>query len=524
MPQIMGGGCAMFDADGDGRLDILLVPGGGPQVAGSPAELPVPVFLQTETGSFEPADNSGLVISAYGMGATTADIDNDGDIDVLLTTASGPRLFLNDGTATFSDATQETGISSPRWSAAAAFTDYDRDGWLDLLVVNYVDYFPGSVCEDGTGRRDYCGPLSFTGTTDRLYRNLGGDTATVRFKDVSIESGLTSTAGKGLGVLCTDMTGDGRIDFYIANDMEPNRLWVQQAEGRFVDEAALRGCATDLHGRPEASMGSLWQDLNQDGNLDIFLTHLRGETNTYYQQIAPGIFQDLSESTGIGTGSLNFTGFGTAAVDIDLDGRLDVLIANGRVMRAPLLTPEPAETHWMEYAERNQILLGNSDKTFRDSFVSTEPFTAGASVSRGMATGDIDEDGDVDVLVLNINAAPQLYQNVAPKRGHWLSVRVRDEHLNRDAIGARVTVTCGDQAWHSELLPNSGYQSSHDPRLFFGLGRHTVYSSISVQWPDAACETEVFKGGATDQHLTLTRGAGSLDGAVDRDSPAKADR
>jgi enediyne biosynthesis protein E4 len=515
MPQIMGGGCAIFDANNDGRPDVLLVPGVDPAAADQSTEsvstAAVPLFLQSPDGTFrqQPAEDA-MVVHGYGMGVTTGDIDNDGNIDVLITTASGPFLFRNLGGGHFEDITENSGIKMARWSSAAAFTDFDRDGWLDLLVINYVDYFPGSICEDGTGRRDYCGPLAFSGTTDRLYRNLGSEGQPAQFKDITISVGLTSAAGKGLGAICTDMTGDGRIDFYVANDMEPNRLWVQQADQSFRDEAELRGCSIGLHGRPQASMGSIWTDLNDDGMSDLYLTHLRGETNTLYQQTDNGLFLDVSGSSGLADGCLDFTGFGTAAIDIDCDGIRDILVVNGRVMRAPLLTPIPATSHWAEYGERNQIYRGRDAGLFQEWNAAGEPFTKAVHVSRGLATGDIDNDGDVDVLVTNVNGPCQLFENVAAKSGHWLSVRVIDGQKMRDAVGAKIRLVCNDRTWHHELLPNCGYQSSHEGRAHFGTGDATQFDFVDVTWPDSAMETERFPGGPTDQQLILRRGDGQL--------------
>ncbi len=513
MPQIMGSGCAFLDANGDDLLDVLLVGGvdqsSSEEPEDSTSSAVVSLFLQNQDGEFEDhSATAGMLVNGYGMGATTGDFDNDGNVDVLITTTSGPVLFRNDGDGRFVNVTERAGLESQRWSSAAAFTDYDRDGWLDLLIVNYVDYFPGSICEDGTGRRDYCGPLAFSGTTDRLYRNLGGSGSVGLFLDTTIASGLALGAGKGLGAVCTDMTGDGRVDFYIANDQEPNRLWVQRPNQTFRDEAELRGCATDIQGRPQASMGSTWCDLDADGKNDLFLTHLRGEMNTFYKNIAPGLFVDQTGSSGLGSGTLNFTGFGVAAPDINLDGNRDVVVANGRVMRAPLLSPIPAKSHWSEYAERNQVFLGSDSGQFRELSTDREPFTSDALISRGLATGDFDKDGDVDILISNVNGPSQLFENIGPRSGHWLTVRLFDPVRKRDSIGASVTLSCGSRRWHLELNPNNGYQSSHDMRLHFGTGGIDRFNYIDVIWPDGDRETERFPGGPLNSHLILRRGQG----------------
>lgn len=515
MPQSMGSGCAFLDANSDGRLDILVVP--GEAALAEDARL-CALLLQKPDGTFDDFSTAaGLTINAFGMGVAAGDADNDGDVDVVITTSRGAQLFVNDGTGRFQDVTESAGIATSRWTTAASFFDYDRDGWLDLMIVNYVDYIPGSICEDGAGRRDYCGPLAFQATVDRLYHNAGADGRLAGFDDVTVSGGLIQAASKGLGVVCSDLTGDGRPDIYVANDSEPNRLWVQQANGTFQDEAELRGCAVDAHFRPQASMGTVWADMDRDGSADMFLTHLRGETNTLYRQASPGVFVDQTSTTGLGQASLNFTGFGTAAVDIDLDGFLDLLVANGKVMRSPLAKPVPDSTHWDEYAERNQIFLGRAGAEFVEVTDSSEPFNKRIEVSRGLAVGDVDNDGDLDVLINNTGTTARLLQNVATRKGHWLNIRVVDRSLRRDAVGARIRVTCGDHAWWGEVQPCLSYLSCHDSRVHFGLGAESRYDFIDVKWPDRDGTWERFDGGTADRQIELTRGSGTqLQAAFDQ--------
>lgn len=518
MPHIMGSGCAMFDANTDGLPDLLLIPS---HPANTEAAARCTLLLQNPDATFRDqssaaglrvgvgkTDESEPSIRVFGMGAAVADVDNDGDADVLITTSGGMSLFLNNGHAEFADVTRASGLSSSRWNTAATFFDYDRDGWLDLFVVSYVDYFPGSICQDGTGRRDFCGPLAFTGTVDRLYRNTGATGGLPEFEDITVRCGLTQAAGKGLGAVCSDFDGDGRIDLYVANDMEPNRLWIQQPDGTFQDDADLRGCAVDLNGRPQASMGTAWCDLNRDGRSDLFLTHLRGETNTLYNQIGHGVFADQTAASGLGTGSLNFTGFGVMTQDLDLDGSNDVVIANGRVMRSALLSPEPATHFWDDYAERNQIFLNDGSGHFSELTPADDPLTTPVEVSRGLAAGDLDNDGDIDLLVNSTAAPARLYRNVAKRKGHWLLIRVVDPALRRDALGAQVTIHCGTKTWIREVQPNIGYLSSHDPRIHFGLGDADQFDSLEVVWPDHSADTEVFSGGNVDRMIVIERGSG----------------
>ncbi|MEY2727331.1 MAG: hypothetical protein RLZZ458_3198, partial [Planctomycetota bacterium] len=417
MPGIMGSGCALADLNADGLLDILLVPGEVPATvaaASAGTESLLPLFIQQSDGSFTDAtQQAALRVRGFGMGCYPADIDNDGDLDVLTTSAAGTSLFRceNAQNLNFTDITEPGGLVSSRWSTAAAFVDYDADGWLDIFVVNYVDYFPGSHCADASGRRDYCGPHAFSGTADLLYRNRGAEGQPGVFENVTVAAGIAAAAGKGLGTVCTDLNGDRLVDFYVANDMEPNRLWIQGPPGKFTDEASLRGCAVDLQGRPQASMGTILADLDHDGSEDLFLTHLRGETNTWYRQLGQGVFLDDTVRSGLAEASRNETGFGVVAGDLNLDGEVDLAVVNGRVMRAPLLQASPADSHWQEYAEQRRIFLARGAGEF-GVLSGSDSFAAVSEVSRGLAMGDVDNDGDLDLLTSTVAAPARMFRNI----------------------------------------------------------------------------------------------------------------
>ena len=325
MPQQVGSGAAMFDADGDGKLDILLLQNGGPN--GSKNVL----YLQTSDGKFRDASaGSGLDFAGHNMGVAIGDVDDDGRPDVLVTQYTGLKFFLNRGEGRFVDATKESGLSNPAWSTSAAFFDYDRDGRLDLIVASYVDYDPTWVCTGHNSARDYCAPKVFKGRVSRLFHNdsAGG---IVRFTDVTEASGFSRVPGPGLGVVCADFDGDGWPDVFIANDGAPNRLWMNQKNGTFHEEAMQRGIAYNAMGVAQAGMGVALGDVDGDGLFDIFVTHLSEETHTLWKQGPRGLFSDATAAAGLIAPTGRSTGFGTLLADFDHDGTLDLALANGRV-------------------------------------------------------------------------------------------------------------------------------------------------------------------------------------------------
>ncbi len=512
MPQIMGSGGGMFDYDGDGDLDIFLIGGGDYPLSSTSPQVTSRLFRQEADGHFvDVTEESGLKNTGYGMGIAVGDADNDGDLDVFLSNAGDDRFFVNKGNGVFIDHTPAAGVSDPNWSTACSFVDFDRDGWLDLVVVNYVDYFPGSPCYDRSGRRDFCGPQSFKGTVDRLYRNKGvtSEAGGPLFEDHTVVSGLAGAVGKGLGVMCADFNDDERPDILVANDMEPNRLWIQQKNGTFRDEAVVRGLSVNQQGQAEANMGVVFDDLNRDGRFDVLITHLRGESNTLWQGEQGGLYYDITPQTGLGPASISMTGFGVTSIDLNLDGRLDLLIVNGHVKRPGGLQRDSSATRdfWSDYAQPNQLFLQTAPGVFRNELQLAGTFTETNSVARGLIRGDIDNDGDLDLLVTTANGPARLYRNDAPRDGAWLLIRVIDAKRCRDAYGARVTVECGDQKWTQFVQPSSGYLSHHDPRLHFGLGGATEVKRITVHWPLRGGDiAEEFTDVKLNQSVELRRG------------------
>jgi hypothetical protein len=505
MPQVIGSGAAFLDYDNDGRLDIYLLQNGGPS-----SQSRNQLFHQEKDGRFTNVSaGSGLDIAGYNMGVAVGDVNNDGLVDVLVTQFGGIKLFLNQGNGTFRDVTQEAGLDNPQWGTSACFFDYDRDGWLDLVVVNYVDYNPSTKCNYADGTPDFCHPKVFGGTVTRLFHNKGRAAGTAngvpRFEDVTIKSGLGKVPGPGLGVTCADFDGDGWPDILVANDAQPNRLWINRRDGTFAEEAALRGIAYNNSGQAQGNMGIALGDLG-DGLCDVFITHLTEETHTLWRQGPRGFFRDRTQAAGLASPHWRGTGFGTVLGDFDHDGHLDLAVVNGRVSRGkPAASSSPA-LFWQPYAERNQLFANDGQGRFRDISRANAPFCERPGVYRGLVCGDVDGDGALDLLVTAVGGPARLYRNVAPNRGHWLMVRAVDAVCRRDAYGAQITVVAGQRRWVSWINPGQSYLSSHDPRAHFGLGSVDMIDSIVLLWPDGTEET--FPGTNVDRVLLLEKGQG----------------
>jgi enediyne biosynthesis protein E4 len=504
MPQAMGSGVALFDFDGDGRLDVYLLNNGGPD--GRPNQL----FKQKEDGTFvNVSKGSGLDFSGHCMGVAIGDVNNDGRPDVLVTLVGSVRLFLNNGDGTFTDVTREAGLTNPTWGSSAAFFDYDRDGRLDLVVANYVNHDPTWPCTALNGAREYCPPGKFLGTATRLFHNLGRGPGGkgVRFEDVTLKSGLGKVPGPGLGVICADIDGDGWPDIFIANDEQPNRLWINQKDGTFKEEALARNVAYDGMGQSQAGMGIAYGDVDGDGLSDLFVTHLMVETNTLWKQGPRGLFQDRTGASGLAAPRWRATGFGTVLADFNHDGALDLAIVNGRVSRGTP-TPNPAlGEHWSQYAERNQLFANDGTGKFHEVSSGSPDLCGTANVARGLACGDVNGDGAVDLLLTTAGGRARLFKNVVPDRGHWLMVRTVDPALGgRDALGAEVTTRAGERRWSRLVSAAGSYLSSGDPVVHFGLGAAAEVEVLEVLWPDGSRET--FPGSPVDRLVVLRKGQG----------------
>jgi hypothetical protein len=510
MPQLMGSGAALFDFDGDGLLDVYLVQNGGPGEGHATNRL----FRQGKDGRFTDVSNgSGLDVSGYGMGVAVGDVNNDGFPDVFLTEYGRIRLFLNNGDGkTFTDVTKEAGLDHLQWATSASFVDYDRDGWLDLVFVSYVDYNPSQPCSGARGGRDYCHPSMYEGTTPKLYRNCGKLSGAgaqphgVRFEDVTVRSGLAKFPGPGLGVICADFNGDHWPDIFIANDSKPNRLWINQKNGTFKEEALQRGIALNVMGMTQANMGVALGDVDGDGMFDVLVTHLSEETHTLWKQGPRGTFRDHTAGARLASPRYRGTGFGTTLADFDNDGALDLAVVNGRVSRGADVAVPGLDPFWHVYAERNQLFANDGKGHFQDISADNAPFCGTPSVGRGLAFGDLGNRGAVDIIATSVAGPVRVYRNAVADRGHYLVIRAFDPKLKRDAYGAEITVRAGDRRWLRWVNPGSSYLCSNDPRAHFGLGPVERVDAIEVTWPGG--ETEVFEGGAVNGHVVLAKGSG----------------
>jgi hypothetical protein len=516
--EITGQGAGLVDYDGDGDLDVYLVQGG---LLGE--EMSEAIFPWT--GEEPPRDRlyrndlvveadgrkvlrftdvtaeSGITADGYGMGVAAGDYDNDGRTDLYITNLGSNQLYRNRGDGTFADVTAEAGVDDHRWSTCSAFVDYDRDGDLDLYVSNYVDFetAPKRECYAPSSARDFCGPDAYDPVPDRLFRNRGDGT----FEDVSVASGIHKEYGAGFGVVTADFNLDGWIDIYVANDGDPNQLWINNGDGSFRNEALWAGAAINAQGKAEASMGLDAADFDGDGDDDLFMTHIMEETNTLFVNDGKALFEDRTNAAGLASISLGKTGFGTGWFDFDNDGWLDLLVLNGAV-RALAVRVRAGDPYPL--GQPNHLLRNVAGRTFEVISDHAGPTFPLIEVSRGAAFGDIDNDGDTDVLIANNNGPARLLVNLIGNRNHWLGLRLVLDGPGRDALGARLEIVpaSGPVMWR-RVRTDGSFCSTRDPRILVGLGEGTGVRSVRVIWPDGA--TEIWHDLAADRYITLRQGS-----------------
>jgi len=500
--ESMSSGAAFFDADGDNFQDLFLV--NSSRVPTHPEGVTNRLYrnVAAPDGGRSFADvtaGSGLADGGWGMGCAVGDIDNDGDVDLYVTYWGANVLYANDGDGRFSDITATAGVGDRGWSTSAAFGDLDEDGLLDLFVANYLvfdlDHPPGGglPCSGWRGLDVYCGPHGMRPEANVLFRNEGGG----RFAERTSDTGVSGDVHPSLGVALGDFDDDGDRDIYVANDGYPNVLYRNDGDWRLEEVATWSGAAYSEDGRSQAGMGVASGDYDGDGDLDLFVTHFSDDVNTLYQNQGDGRFRDQTAAAGLAAGVRPYLGWGTAFLDADNDGWLDLFVANGHIY--PQVDVHPSGYH---YAQRN-LFYRNLGGRFTQ--IDAGPGLALARVSRGLALADYDNDGDIDLLVMNLNEPPDLLHNVSESTNHWLGLRLQGRHGKREALGARVRLHAGGgRVYFREVQRAVGYLSQSDPRLLFGLGHDTRVDSVVVRWPGG--RRQVLRGLEIDRYHVVEEG------------------
>ena len=489
----LGSGVALFDYDNDGDLDLYLV--NGSDLPGVPSPLPPINRLYRNDGDIftDVTLEASVGDTGYGLGCCVGDYNNDGFTDLYVTNYGANVLYHNNGDGTFTDVTESAAVGGNQLSSGCAFLDLDADGYLDLYVVNYVQFDletnPGCTRQ---GVRTYCTPEALPGATDILYRNNTDGT----FTDVTADAGISGANGKGLGIVCGDIDNDGDGDIFVANDTTPNFLYRNDSDTaiQMTEEALFAGVALSEEGRAYSGMGANLGDFDNDGYLDIVITNFQDQTNSLYHNAQSGFFNEVSFAKGIGERSLPYLAWGVDFVDFNNDGWLDLFIANGH-LDDNVAEIDPIGT----YAQPNQLFLSNRGLNFLES---VDAAIANQKVSRGTAFGDIDNDGDVDIVVSNLKDTPTVLRNDSDNTSRWLTIKLVGTHCNRDAIGARVTVVSGNLTQIREVKSGSGYLSQNDLRLHFGLGDATRVDKLTVRWLCGKVQT--LQGVETNQVLVIS--------------------
>jgi enediyne biosynthesis protein E4 len=480
--ESMSGGVALFDYDNDGYLDIYFVNSLTVDLVRSRQTSRSILYHNNLDGTFsDVTSRSGLGDIGFGMGVAAGDYNNDGLIDLYVTCLGSNHLFKNNGNGTFTDVTTKAGVNDSRWSTGAVFVDYDNDGKLDLFVANYVDFDLNHLPEFGQGRTCQfkgvpvqCGPRGLPGAGDSLYHNNGDGT----FTDVSKKAGVSDPNGYyGMGVICSDFDEDGLVDIFVANDSTPNFLYHNNGDGTFKEIGFISGTAVNGSGKEQGCMGVTLGDYDHDGMLDLFVTNFDDEYNTLYHNDGRGSFSDVSYVTKVAAVSLPYVGWGTRFFDYDNDGWVDLFVANGHAY--------PQRDH---YRQRTLVHHNNRDGTFDEVAAQLGSSLVENRVSRGVAFGDIDNDGDVDIVVNDLDGSPQLFRNDGGNANSSILIRTIGVKSNRDGIGARVKVVVGGVTLVDEVRSGGSYISQNDLRLHFGLEQRTKIDLVEVHWPSGVID------------------------------------
>ena len=500
MPETAGPGCAFLDYDNDGWLDIYLVNSGPCDFFQPSKPLRNALYRNNRDGTFtDVTEKAGVPGNAYGQGVAVGDYDGDGLPDIYLTQYPRNILYHNNGDGTFTDVTSKAGVAAPGWATSAVWFDYDNDGRLDLFVCGFIGYSKEKNVYCGSKQmRSYCMPNAYKPMPSWLFHNNGDGT----FTDVSKESAIAKELGKALGVVAADLNNDGWLDLFVANDKVPNFLLANRGKGRFEEAGLLAGVAVNAMGLPRSGMGVDAADINQDGWLDLFVANVDHEMFSLYRNHKDMSFDDLAIPTGIGAATMLLSGWGVRFFDYDNDGDLDLLIANGHpdTMVAKRIPN-------VRYAEP-MLLFRHSGEKWENVSAQSGPIFSKDLAARGMAIGDFDNDGAVDVLVAVNDAAPVLLRNHIGRGNHWLGVRLIGKKANIDAIGAKITYQAGDLRGSAYKAGGGSYLSAHDPRLVLGLGSRAKIDWLEVTWPQPSGKVERISGLPVDRYITVVEGEG----------------
>jgi hypothetical protein len=501
LPESTGPGCAFFDYDNDGWLDIYLVNSGESDFYKPAAPLSNALYRNNRDGTFTNVTvQAGVKGGGFGMGVAAGDYNNDGFPDLYVTQYGTSVLYRNNGDGTFTDVTREAGVGVQGWASSAVWFDYDNDGYLDLFVCQFAQFDKATGCGVGSdGKRHYCIPRIFPPSPSWLFHNNGNGT----FTDVSRDSRIMEHLGKAWGAVAADLNNDGKLDLFVSNDTVPNFLFMNRGNGRFEEVGLAADVAYSADGRARSGMGVDAADFDQDGWMDLFVSNIDEEIFSLYHNQKDGTFDDQAMQLGVGMATRWMSGWGVKFFDYDNDGDLDLFLANG-------FPDDLVEEFSSEVKYREPLLLfHNVAGKFVDVSESSGPVFGKAFSARGMSVGDFNNDGGSDVLVAVNDGAPVLLRNNVGKENHWLGIRLIGTKSNRDAIGARVTYKAGDLTRSRTKVGGGSFMSSHDPRLILGIGKRKMLDWVEVHWPQPGGAVERFTGLPIDRYITIVEGTGA---------------
>jgi hypothetical protein len=505
LPQSTGAGCAFFDYDNDGWMDIYLVNSGKCDIFTPTQPLRNALYRNNRDGTFtDVTEKAGVAGGGYGMGAAVGDYNADGFPDLYVTQYGRSILYRNNGDGTFTDVTEQAGVAAPGWAASAVWFDYDNDGRLDLFVCRFVDFSKAkhhncpATSPGAKGLYEYCYPGVYTPMPSWLFHNNGDGT----FTDVSQKMGITENPGKSWGVVATDINNDGWMDLFVSNDTTANFLFMNRAGRRFEEIGFTSGVAYGEGGKARSGMGVDSADLNQDGWMDLFVTDLNHELDGFYQNRHDETFDDIAGPSGIASATMLMSGWGLKFLDYDNDGNLDLIIANGH-------PDDLIETIRNNVTYRERILLfHNAGNGLKNVTQESGPAFSHLISARGLALGDFDNDGGVDVLISCNDEPPVLLHNNVGSQNHWLGINLIGKKANIDAIGARVAYQAGDLKRSRMKVGGGSYLASHDPRMVLGIGKQTKLDWLEIKWPQPSKLVERFTDLPIDRYITIVEGQG----------------